>query len=77
MEERTILELAADVIEKRVELERTCKQIRNEQGDWTLYSTTGCEAERIAIDGLRNAWVMLDRLNRLAQFRLSVGLGTT
>ena len=70
MAEKTILELAADVREKRAELERTCEQIRFEQGDWTLHSMAGSEAERIANDGLRNAWTMLDRLNRLANSEL-------
>ena len=70
MAEKTILELAADVREKRAEFERTCEQIRFEQGDWTLHSMAGSEAERIANDGLRNAWTMLDRLNRLAKSEL-------
>lgn len=64
---KTILELAADVREKRAELERTCEQIGSEQGAWSLYSMNGSEAEQIAYDGLRNAWIMLDRINRMAK----------
>lgn len=67
MVEENILELAADVREKRAELERICDQILAEQGDWTMLLIAGSEAEKIATDGLKNAWMMLDRIILLAK----------
>ena len=75
MVEQTLVELAVDVLEKHAELEKTCGHLRSRQGSWTLYSVPGCEAKMIAIDGLRNAWTMLDRLNRLAQASLNIAPG--
>lgn len=70
MTAQTILEMAADVRERHAELERTCAKLRDVSGDWTLHSMAGSEAERIATDGLRNAWTMLDRLDRMAKSEL-------
>ena len=71
MIKQTLVELAVDVIEKHTELERTCKQCKSQQSGWSLHSMAGYEAERITIEGLKNAWTMLDQLNRLAQANLS------
>ena len=73
MIEQALVELAVGVIEKRAELERTCKQLKSQQGSWTLHPMAGYEVERIAIERLKNAWTMLDQLNRLAQSSLSTG----
>jgi hypothetical protein len=37
------------------------------KGDWAAYDIAAGEAMKIADDGLRNAWNMLDRLNQLAK----------
>src|SRR4030067_1582989 len=71
MIKQTLVELAVDVIEKHTELERTCKQGKSEQSVCSLHSMAGYETERITIEGLKNAWTMLDQLNRLAQANLS------
>lgn len=65
--EMTLLEQAAEVRERRATLERTCQELRQLKGDWTAHAIAADEAMKIAEDGLRNAWNMLDRLNQLAK----------
>ena len=65
--EMTLLERAAEVRERRAALERACQEIRQLKGEWTTHSIAADEAMKIADDGLRNAWNMLDRLNQLAK----------
>lgn len=67
----TILELAANVRQKKAELERTCAELRHCGGDWTWYSIGGEDAMKIAESGLQNCWVMLDRLHSLARDELT------
>lgn len=63
----SILEQAVEVREKRVALERSCAELRLSKAEWTTYAIAAGEAMKIAEDGLRNAFVMLDRLNQLAK----------
>lgn len=63
----SILEQAVDVREKRAALERSCKELRDLKGAWTGHAIAASNAMKIADDGLRNAWVMLDSLNQLAK----------
>ena len=65
--EMTLLERAAEVRERHAALDRTCQEIRQLKGEWTTHSIAADEAMKIADDGLRNAWNMLDRLNQLAK----------
>jgi hypothetical protein len=65
--EMTLLERAAEVRERRAALERTCQELRQLKGDWTAHAIAADEAMKIADDGMRNAWAMLDRLNQLAK----------
>jgi hypothetical protein len=62
-----ILEQAVEVREKKEELERSCKRLRDLKGDWTCHAIAASNAMKIADDGLKNTWVMLDRLNQLAK----------
>lgn len=65
--EMTLLERAAEVRGRRAALERTCRELRQLKGDWTAHAIAADEAMKIADDGLRNAWTMLDMLNQLAK----------
>lgn len=67
MSELTLLEHAAEVRERRAALERTCQELKQLKGDWTPFALAATDAMKIADDGLRNAWAMLDRLNWLAK----------
>ena len=40
---------------------------KERRGDWTSYQLMLDEAMGIARDGLRNAWVMADRVRQLAK----------
>ncbi len=63
----TILELAANVRQKKAELDAICADMRHTGGDWTSHSIASEDAMRIADDGLRNCWTMLDRLHQIAR----------
>ena len=63
----TLLDRAAEVRERNAALKRTCQELRQIDAEWTTYAIAAEEAMRIADDGLRNAWNMLDRLNQLAK----------
>ena len=65
--EMTLLDRAAEVRERSAALKRTCQDLRGIDAEWTTYAIAAEEAMRIADDGLRNAWNMLDRLNQLAK----------
>ena len=65
--EMTLLDRAAEVRERNAALKRTCQELRQIDAEWTTYAIAAEEAMRIADDGLRNAWNMLDRLNQLAK----------
>lgn len=67
----TILELAANIRQKKSELETTCVNLRGANGDWISYSLAAEDAMRIADDGLRNCWTMLDRLHNMAKDELA------
>ena len=67
MMEMTLLDRAAEVRERNAALKRTCQELRQIDAEWTTYAIAAEEAMRIADDGLRNAWNMLDRLNQLAK----------
>lgn len=73
----TILELAANVRQKKTELENTCAALRHCGGDWTGYSISGEDAMKIAESGLQNCWVMLDRLHSLARDELAKATAST
>jgi hypothetical protein len=62
----TILEMAANVRQKSEELNNTCSELRRCGGDWTGLAIAREEALRIADDGLRNCYAMLERLNCIA-----------
>ena len=72
--EMTLLERAAEVRERRAAIERTCQELRQLKGNWTAHATAADEAMKIADDGLRNAWAMLDRLNQLAKAEIFASL---
>ena len=63
----TILELAANVRQRKVEVDAVCEQMRHTGGEWTSHSIAAEDAMRIADDGLRNCWTMLDRLHQIAR----------
>lgn len=63
----TILELAANVRQQKAELDALCKELRAAGGEWTTHALASDEAMKIADDGLRNCWCMLDRLKNLAR----------
>lgn len=65
--EMTILERAAEVRERRAALERTCRELRQLKVDCTAHAIAADDVMKIADDGLRNVWAMLDRLNQLAK----------
>ena len=72
--EMTLLERAAEVRERRAAIERTCQELRQLKGNWTAHAIAADEAMKIADDGLRNAWAMLDRLNQLAKAEIFASL---
>lgn len=61
MMEMTLLDRAAEVRERNAALKRTCQELRQIDAEWTTYAIAAEEAMRIADDGLRNAWNMLER----------------
>ena len=63
----TLLELAANVRQRKIDLDNLCSEMRNVGGEWTSHSIAGEDAMRIADDGLRNCWTMLDRLHQIAR----------
>jgi len=65
--EQTLLEQAAEVRERRAALGRTVQELKQLKGDWTQFELAASDAMRIADDGLRNAWQMLDRLNQFGK----------
>lgn len=62
----TLLEMAANVRQKKTELDATCAEMRHVGGDWTSHAIASEDATKIADDGLRNCFVMLDRLHQIA-----------
>ena len=62
----TLLELAANVRQRKIDLDKLCGEMRNVGGEWTIHSIAGEDAMRIADDGLRNCWTMLERLRQIA-----------
>lgn len=63
----TILEMAANVRQKKSELDAACTELRELSGEWTGLAIAGEDAMRIAENGLRDCWTMLDRLHGLAR----------
>ena len=66
----TILEMAANVRQKKAELDATCAALRGKGGDWTAHAIAGEDAMKIADSGLSNCWAMLSRLDELAREEL-------
>jgi hypothetical protein len=64
---QTMLEMAANVRQTKSELDDACSRLRSLGGDWTEHSLAGEEALKIADDGLRNCWAVMQRLKRLAE----------
>jgi hypothetical protein len=60
---------AADLSAKYREAKDAVMLLRQKErrGDWTSYQLMLDEAMGIAHDGLRNAWVMADRVRQLAK----------
>lgn len=71
MSEQTLLEHAAEVRERRAALDRTVQELKQLRGDWTPFALAAGDAMKIADDGLRNAWQMLDRINWLAKAEIA------
>lgn len=67
----TILEAAATVRQKQIELARDCTELRQKGGDWTGYAIASEDAMHIADDGLRNCRTMLDRIHDMVRKQLS------
>jgi hypothetical protein len=67
MMSQTMLEMAANVRQKKAELDAVCAQLRTLNGDWTEHSLAAEEAMKIADDGMRNCWAVMQRLKRLAE----------
>ena len=68
MSKQSIVEDAADVREKVREVKALCDDLRSadRQGDaWVSAEMAAEEALEIARSGLRHAWQMLDRIQRL------------
>jgi hypothetical protein len=63
----TLLEMAANVRQKKAEIDATCADMRHIGGDWTSHAIASEDAMKIADDGLRNCWAMLDRLHQIAR----------
>lgn len=63
----TLLEMAANVRQKKAEIDATCTEMRRVGGDWTSHAIASEDAMKIADDGLRNCWTMLDRLHQIAR----------
>lgn len=61
-----ILEAAANVRQAQSELSEICKQLRQADKEWIGVNIAAEDAMKIADDGLRNCWVMLDRLKQIA-----------
>lgn len=67
MSELTLLEMAANVRQRRMELDAICAELKSAGIEWTKISIAASDAMKIAEDGLRNAWSMLDRLYWIAE----------
>lgn len=67
----SILDAAANVRQKRAELDTLCRELRDAGAEWTGYSIAIEDAMQIADDGLRNCWTTLDRINGLARAELA------
>lgn len=67
---QTILERAADVRQMKAQLEAECAELRHVGGQWTDHALAAEDAMKIADDGLRNCWLMLDRIRQLARAEL-------
>ncbi len=63
----TILEMAANVRQKKADMDAVCQELRRVGGEWTDHSIAAEDAMKIAEDGLRNCWAMLDRLHAMAR----------
>jgi hypothetical protein len=61
-----LLESAANVRQAKAELDDICKQLRHDGKEWCGVSIAAEDAMKIADDGLRNCWVMLDRIKQIA-----------
>ena len=61
-----LLDRAADVRQKHANLKAMLDDMRSAGMEWVGYSIGAEEAMRIADDGLRSCWTMLDRLFHLA-----------
>lgn len=73
----TILEMAANVREKSQELDTACGELRRVGAEWSGFSVAREDALRIADDGLRNCWTVLEKLRCLAIDELRKGQKST
>lgn len=71
MNERTLLEQAAEVREQRAALTRLVQDLKQHNGDWAPFALAAEDAMRIAEDGLRNEWQMLNRINQLVKAEIA------
>lgn len=67
----SMLEAAANVRQRKTELDDICKQLRDIGADWTAYSIASEDAMRIADDGHRNCCIALGSIKQLALAELS------
>lgn len=71
MNERTLLEHAAEVREQRAALARLVQDLKQRNGDWAPFALAAEDAMRISDDGLRNEWQMLNRINQLVKAEIA------
>lgn len=64
MTELSMLELAANVRAKQLEIKELIERLEELDGDWTEYALATDEVMRVADDGLRNTWTILHRIER-------------
>lgn len=70
MAQKSILEMAADVRDMYKHSREVCEKLKSAKADWTKYGIALDEALKISEDGLRNCWMVLDRIRWLAQDEL-------
>ena len=60
------LDMAADARQKKAEVDAVCAELKSAGAQWTRTALFADEAMTIAGDGLRNCWMVLDRIHAAA-----------
>ena len=68
----TILESAANLRQRRAEIEAVIDKLRAADGDWPMYSIAADEAMKAVEDSVCNAWMILGSIQRMSEAALKL-----